>query len=227
MSSIYTLLKSKSHNTHYLKRYIKFIEGCKNQQTNEFMEAHHILPKSKDMFPEYKSFKKYPENKINLTLRQHYIAHYLLWKTFGHSQAQAFKLMCLRSDKSNSKIYENVRKSQRLSITGISNPNSSGKYSKIVWENSSDERRVEQSKLMSELNRVHKTKPKQIRYYKCSNCGNDLEYEEFIHHHPKEHYYCNPKCRNTFISKTRKSTKGIPRPNCRGRIPWNKGLKLK
>ena len=74
-NTIYTILSSKPHNPHYLKRYIKFIESCKLNTTGEL---HHIAPKSKQLFPEFKSFKLHQWNKIKLSLRQHYIAHLLL-----------------------------------------------------------------------------------------------------------------------------------------------------
>lgn len=89
---IYALLATKPHNPHYLKRYVKFIFSC-THQTGEYVEKHHICPKAKDLFPEYKSFRKYPWNKVYLTARQHILAHVLLWKTFSGSQI--FALNCM------------------------------------------------------------------------------------------------------------------------------------
>ena len=90
-NNIYTILSSKPHNIHYLNRYIKFIDGCrlKNSSYSEYTEEHHICPKAKDLFPEYKSFRDFPYNKIRLTTHQHIIAHIILWKVYGGSQAQA------------------------------------------------------------------------------------------------------------------------------------------
>lgn len=75
--NIYTILSSKEHNSHNLNRYIKFIESLKNQKISEdeYTESHHICPKAKDMFPEYKCLKTHAWNKIILTARQHFIAH--------------------------------------------------------------------------------------------------------------------------------------------------------
>ena len=84
-----SILSQKSCNRHYLKRYLKFISACKDQIIEKY-EAHHICPKASDMFPEYSSFKANQWNKCNLTTRQHYVAHWLLWKTFGGSQTRAF-----------------------------------------------------------------------------------------------------------------------------------------
>jgi hypothetical protein len=79
-------LKTKEHNWHYLNRYIKFIVFCQETNSdikNEDIEKHHILPKAKDMFPEYHDFTKYPENCVVLTYRQHIIAHYILMKAYN------------------------------------------------------------------------------------------------------------------------------------------------
>lgn len=105
--NIYELLSTKDHNSHYLNRYYKFINYCQrynleNNVTKKtkvnvngvYMEGHHICPTGE--FPEYKSFIKNPFNRIYLTPRQHFIAHYLLWKVYGRSQTVAFhKMACI------------------------------------------------------------------------------------------------------------------------------------
>jgi hypothetical protein len=83
-------------------------------------ETHHICPKANDLFPEYKSFKLYKWNKIKLSYRQHFIAHWLLWKAYGGSQTIAFSAM--QNQNSNrdkivlksSKIFEKLRKEAYL-----------------------------------------------------------------------------------------------------------------
>lgn len=80
----------------YVDRYVKFIEACidQNKTTEETkFERHHILPKSKDCFPEYIDFKAYPSNKAVLTLRQHFVAHWMCAKIFGGKQWLAFNQM--------------------------------------------------------------------------------------------------------------------------------------
>lgn len=109
--SIYEILSTKPHNKHYLNRYIKFIESRK-QNSNEKVELHHICPRAKDLFPDYSSFTKNPWNKIQLTLKEHFIAHLLLYKCFGKSQAKAFHLMCNRTNSKTSKMYQKVRSFQ-------------------------------------------------------------------------------------------------------------------
>jgi len=124
---IYTILSSKPHNIHYLQRYFKFIERCKLQQVQSrdvYYEKHHICPKAKDLFPEYSNLIKHSWNCICLTYRQHFIAHWLLWKTYGNSQMYAFYSMINQNkDKlysANSRIYEKV-KSQVKNNASIAN----------------------------------------------------------------------------------------------------------
>lgn len=119
---IENILTSKPHNKHYLNRYLKFINSLANQKiTKGETEIHHICPKSSDLFPEYKSFKINPWNKINLTFRQHFVAHYMLSKIYPDSkQIYAFWAMCNkqspldnirnRNYKVNSRIFESTKK---------------------------------------------------------------------------------------------------------------------
>lgn len=110
---IYMILSSKPHNKHYLDRYFKFIQECCQANsflpTNSYTEEHHICPKAKDLFPEFKDFCLYDWNKIKLTARQHYAAHWMLWKTYGGSQSQAFWMMSNFSRKrKTSRWYQNL-----------------------------------------------------------------------------------------------------------------------
>ena len=85
--SIYRLLQSKKHNQHYLNRYWKFIQFCQNRELKEdYVEKHHILPKAKDLFPEFANISVHPWNEVELTAREHIIAHVILWKAYGGSQ---------------------------------------------------------------------------------------------------------------------------------------------
>lgn len=92
---IYTILSSKPHNPHYLKRYHRFIKYCLNSNpvlsNDTYTEIHHICPKAKDLFPEYTNLKTYSWNSIKLTARQHIVAHVILWKCYGGSQSRALE----------------------------------------------------------------------------------------------------------------------------------------
>ena len=94
---LYEILASKTHNPHYLNKYITFISNCqeKNKNYTGYTEQHHICPKAHDMFPEFASFTSNSWNCAKLTARQHYIAHILLYKSYPDiaSNGIALRLM--------------------------------------------------------------------------------------------------------------------------------------
>lgn len=109
---LYEILASVTHNSHYLTKYITFISNCQrqNESYTEYTEQHHICPRA--MFPEFVSFIEFPWNCAKLTLRQHYIAHLLLYKSYPSvdSQALAVYLMANTRDiKVNSKLYAKLK----------------------------------------------------------------------------------------------------------------------
>lgn len=109
--NIYSILSTKPHNPHFLKRYVKFIEFCECNNSNkelDYTEQHHICPKASDMFPEYIDFDKNKWNSVYLTARQHITAHILLWKAYPNiaSPCATIHYMC------------NVQNSDICSISG-------------------------------------------------------------------------------------------------------------
>ena len=95
-----------------MNRYIKFIYFCCNRPTeNICKENHHICPKAKDLFPEYRNINLYKWNSVKLTGQQHFIAHWLLWKAFPNTTLSiAFILMSKKNrNRLNGKSYERLR----------------------------------------------------------------------------------------------------------------------
>lgn len=92
-------------NLHYLNRYLKFIDALKNQSIEGYIEKHHILPRSM-------GGTNAKDNLISLTGRQHYLAHWMLWKAYGGSMTRAFFMMSnvRKNHYRNSKVYEKARK---------------------------------------------------------------------------------------------------------------------
>lgn len=116
---IYSILASKPHNPHYLKRYIKFVEQCqkKNYKSLAKTHKHHICPKAKDMFPQYSCFSKNKWNMARLTPRQHFIAHIILWKCFPRISSQrsaVWQMKHRNNEQVNSRLYEKMRKEHVL-----------------------------------------------------------------------------------------------------------------
>lgn len=97
---IYNELEAISKNSHYLNRYFKFLRYCKNQNKVGYTEKHHILPVS--LFPK---FKREKENIIELTGRQHFIAHWMLAK-ITRSPKMWFSFNQMRRIGNNSILYE-------------------------------------------------------------------------------------------------------------------------
>lgn len=109
---IYDILSSINHNPRYLKKYIRFIEDCllKNQYYDGIIEKHHICPRA--MFPEYISLTENSWNRADLTPRQHFIAHLLLWKVYpavNAVKAALFFISHKDGHKINSKLYEKLK----------------------------------------------------------------------------------------------------------------------
>ena len=100
-------------NQHYLNRYNSFIGALKEQTIDGYCEIHHIIPRSS-------GGTNSKDNLIALTARQHFIAHWILWKAYGNNMARAFFMMSNfgKYGKVNSKVYSNARQdySQQVSI---------------------------------------------------------------------------------------------------------------
>lgn len=102
--NIYESAYSIKHNIHYLNRYITFIQKCQltNVELSDdiYTEVHHILPRK--LFPQ---FSKDKTNLVVLTARQHFIAHWILWKVYGKEMAHAFLCMKMKCKNKNNRYY--------------------------------------------------------------------------------------------------------------------------
>ena len=128
--NIYNILATKPHNAHYLMRYVKYIVSLSgNKYKRGVTEKHHICPKANDMFPEFKSFTDNPWNRVNLTHRQHYVAHWLLWKAFPHSKSQFYSFDHFSNrQQTNSRTYAMLKEQRSLMMTGENNYFSKNKF---------------------------------------------------------------------------------------------------
>lgn len=113
--------KKESDMAHYderhYARYTSFIQSRQNRTISEgtYTEKHHILPRSLGGSDE-------PENIIELTAREHFVAHLILWKVYGGPMATAFWMMhhTRFGFACNGRIYENLRIEIQNSRLGVS-----------------------------------------------------------------------------------------------------------
>ena len=86
-------------NSHYYTRYKKFINRVKSKRedtSTRYIEIHHIIPQCI-------GGSNSPENLIRLEMREHFLAHWLLWKAYpgSFSLASAFLQMAHKNPKGN------------------------------------------------------------------------------------------------------------------------------
>ena len=146
----------------YLKVYCNLIRKAENRTPPEgYTEKHHTFPKS--IFGKNKRI-------VVLTLREHYIAHCLLVKTFikrygvnnNKTKKMIIALWCMsnKSKYSNSHIYESLRKEVVKLYTGENNPSKrmDGRE-KISKANSGKVRTKEERENMSASRKGKKRQP--------------------------------------------------------------------
>jgi hypothetical protein len=224
----------------YSNWYYSIISNAKNQPRRKnngiYYENHHIIPKSCGGSND-------PKNLVILLPKEHFIVHHLLTKMMRDSKHKAkmvfaLLMMCKRSLKHHdkrylppAKLYDRARKAHSESMKKdnpmfndeIKNKWVNPMFNPEIVKKFRGRKRPEQSKICAENNRKNKRKPKEIRKYKCSNCGSEVIKEEFVHHESKEHYYCNSTCRNRFVASKRIKPKPKSKKNKRKNVPWNKG----
>lgn len=112
-------LPSPEKFIHY-QRYVHFIWSrlFRTLKDTSKIERHHIVPKSFGMNVDFKTQKW---NIINLTPREHYIAHMMLWKTYGGKMTYAFHQLCNSREFNikNSRIYEAVKLDYRKEMSTL------------------------------------------------------------------------------------------------------------
>ena len=141
MIDIQTILQTKSPSQRWLSRYIKLIQIYQNKKVLEG-EKHHILPAS--MFPEYKNLTKFPENKVVLPYRVHFIAHYILAKMYNGKMWFAFNQMRRVANKSclyeasRKYISECISKANKGTIKTEKQRKMCSIYTKLLWKDNKE-----------------------------------------------------------------------------------------
>lgn len=133
-------------NQLYLNRYLRLIESA--TYSNEYTENHHIVPKSLGGTDDDSNMKR-------LTARQHFIAHWMLWKAYDTDElSSAFWAMNhqkrtdqARYTKINSKTYEILKVRRRETIKRTN----SERWKDPIWAEKTAKSMSEKLKANSEL----------------------------------------------------------------------------
>lgn len=100
---------------HHKNRYDKLIKFYQDNLVDGFLEKHHILPRCMGGNDD-------KENLVLLPVRVHFIAHYLLYKTYPENEklAHAFAMMGVNNkfQHRSSKLYEKSRIARSLALKG-------------------------------------------------------------------------------------------------------------
>jgi len=136
-------------NQEFLDTYFRLIEFVQtNPNVSVIVEVHHILPRSMGGTDE-------TSNLIALTPKQHYEAHYLLWKAYRNPQmTQAFHLMlwnkgdrCRVSADEYQLLKEDYSKARKLYWENLSDDDMEVfKEKSNPWKNKTEEERTEYRK---------------------------------------------------------------------------------
>ena len=105
------ILNAACRNPHMTARYIAFVEHLRKERLlPAVIHRHHILPKAKDMFPQYKGFDEHPWNELRVSPREHFLLHWMLAKIFpGSSQGRAFYYMVNKLGCKKSRDYDKAK----------------------------------------------------------------------------------------------------------------------
>jgi len=131
--------KLQSLNVLNNDKLIEYIEFCITKDCKERIqgetELHHILPKGKTLFPEYKDLKEYKWNGVHLKYSDHYIAHSLLAEAVNdRGVIYAWNRMRISNSgfELSSKIYESLRKRHLDIVKETSSISNTGKVDVII-----------------------------------------------------------------------------------------------
>jgi len=164
------LIKSQLH----LNRYIKFIDSrpIRKKSKDLYTERHHKIPVSLGGSDD-------KENTINLTGREHFIAHLILWKAFGDKMTTAFFYMCnikkgkYRSSKQYAILREEYSKATSRRLKGKPAWNKGKKHSeetkKKISKSGKGRKFSEESK--KKISESNKGKPKSEEARKNMSLG--------------------------------------------------------
>jgi hypothetical protein len=136
------ILESIPHDNRQLERYRAFIDARVGRNFSPGYDGvthlHHICPKS--MWREYSDLGVNTWNGIKLTPREHFIAHWMLWKSYRNVEmAYAFRFMRDHAKTGRAysiaceEVYEAIREYNRNTIV-VSHIDEPGKFFRLCRE---------------------------------------------------------------------------------------------
>jgi hypothetical protein len=182
-------------NMNYKKVYDDLIAKCQSRQSIDgYKERHHITPRSMNGSND-------PSNLVDLTAREHFIAHFLLAKIHGGTQWYAIRRM--RGNDGfyiNSRLYEIARKEIAKEVgkrmTGIPKTN-------------------EQKAKMSASAIGKKKSPEAVEKTRQANLGRKPNEAQLAALHANRQLAWTPEAQ----AKKSAKTKGVARPYAKNSIP--------
>ncbi len=221
----------------YSRYYYQLVLRAQNRKLDEntYTERHHIIPRSF-------GGSNNADNLVNLTAKEHYIAHALLWKMkfdseYHSKMSYALRLMIfgagtknqLRNYKCHSRIYETVRaefsEAHSKNMLGVNNPFYGKKHSQESI-NKALQTKKETGNWGHKFKKGHKLSKETIQKISIANKGRtwDKIYspEELVI--KKQQRSEETRIRNTGQVFSEERRRKISE-KAKGRIPHNKGVK--
>ena len=204
----------------YQWHYDQLILTRKNRITENgvYYETHHIIPKSM-------GGNNTDENLISLTAREHFIAHWLLWRIHRNRQT-AFAFFCMQNWKNkktqgsqrckSARSYQEAREAYSKFLSEFQ----SGKKKKFAKRRPhSDETKLKQSqkKLGIPQGPISDTRSKKLKAHfdtlrkdsiktrLCESCKSEFEFDSRSH----DTKFCSKKCSSGASNKNKKKVEVI------------------
>jgi len=136
----------KHYNNLMSSRLLLKLERHKKRKNGEYFEGHHIIPKSKGGTG-ISSKGLNNNNIVYLTAREHFLAHWLLWKTYrDRSSALSFHKMLSCNQNQKRIVSSTAYEEARLAFSETNKGNQYGKLAK--GKKISDKQKAEISNFM-------------------------------------------------------------------------------
>jgi hypothetical protein len=91
----------------YTKHYTLLVERARHRTLTGYMEKHHILPRCMGGTDD-------PENLVELTPEEHYVAHQLLMKMYPEESGLVFAAIMMTAQRPSNKLYGWVKRRMSL-----------------------------------------------------------------------------------------------------------------